>query len=223
VAVNGCVTTGRRLIGYALCSTDPADALEQTDALADLGVDGHRIYLDMGLVGTDRARPGLQDALTACRSGDTLIVTKLDRLAGSVASAKDITRKLKNHGVILSVGGRASDPTEPAGAALFDALTMVAEFEVEVTRRRTREWMDLARAEGRLNTRQPKLSASDERRLVELRRSEKCSVAELGSRFGVSRATVYRALDRVRAGEGRAPDGDAVSSSGSSAAGGRRP
>ena len=222
MAVSGSVTNGRRLIGYALCSTDPTDALQQTDALVDLGVDRRCIHLDVGLVGADRARPGLQDALGACRAGDTLVVTKLDRLAGSVASAKDATRKLKTNGVILSVGGRASDPTEPAGAALFDALTLVAEFEVDVTRRRTREWMDLARAEGRLNTRQPKLSASDERRLVEVRRSEKCSIAELGSRFGVSRATVYRALDRVRATESQSPARDAVSGPGP-ALGKRRP
>ncbi len=68
------------LIGYARCSTDEQDLTSQRDALSRLGVSAKRIYVDHGLTGANRARPGLREALAACRAGDTLVVTKLDRL-----------------------------------------------------------------------------------------------------------------------------------------------
>src|SRR5450755_779279 len=68
---------GDLLIGYARVSTDEQDLTAQRDALAELGVAPERIYVDHGLTGTTRARPGLREALAACREGDTLVVTKL--------------------------------------------------------------------------------------------------------------------------------------------------
>ena len=68
-------------IGYARCSTLAQDLTAQRQALAALGVPADRVYLDKGLTGTGRARPGLDQALAAVREGDTLTVTKLDRLA----------------------------------------------------------------------------------------------------------------------------------------------
>ena len=67
------------LVGYARCSTDAQDLTAQRDGLARLGVARERIYVDHGLTGTNRERPGLREALAACRAGDTLVVTKLDR------------------------------------------------------------------------------------------------------------------------------------------------
>jgi DNA invertase Pin-like site-specific DNA recombinase len=81
------------LIGYARCSTDTQDLTAQRDALTALGVERERIYVDHGLTGTNRARPGLREALTACRAGDTLVVTKLDRLARSVPDAPSHRRR----------------------------------------------------------------------------------------------------------------------------------
>jgi DNA invertase Pin-like site-specific DNA recombinase len=69
------------LVGYARCSTDKQDLAVQQDALLKLGVAAERIYTDRGFTGTNRARPGLDQALAAVRSGDTLVVPKLDRLA----------------------------------------------------------------------------------------------------------------------------------------------
>jgi DNA invertase Pin-like site-specific DNA recombinase len=76
------------LIGYARCSTLLQDLIAQRQALAAFGVPDDRIYLDKGLTGTSRARPSLDQALTAVRSGDTLVVRKLDRLARSVPDAQ---------------------------------------------------------------------------------------------------------------------------------------
>ena len=69
------------LIGYARMSTEEQDLTAQRDG-AVLGVDPSRIYVDHELTGTTRERPGLREALAACRAGDTLVVIKLDRLAG---------------------------------------------------------------------------------------------------------------------------------------------
>ena len=70
-------------IGYARCSTNGHDLTAQRNALPELGVPENRIYTDHGLTGANRERPGLQLALAAVREGDTLVVTKLDRLARS--------------------------------------------------------------------------------------------------------------------------------------------
>ena len=75
------------LIGYARCSTDEQDLTVQREGLAGLGVTPDRIYVDHGLTGCNRDRPGLREALAACRDGDTLVVTKLDRLARSLPDA----------------------------------------------------------------------------------------------------------------------------------------
>ena len=77
------------LIGYARCFTDRQDLSAQRSALVELGVEPARIYTDHGLTGRTRARPGLDQALAAVRAGDTLVVTKLDRLARSVPDAHE--------------------------------------------------------------------------------------------------------------------------------------
>jgi DNA invertase Pin-like site-specific DNA recombinase len=77
-------------IGYARCSTDKQDLTAQRQMLLELGVDAERIYLDYGLTGTNRNRPGLDQALAAVRPGDTLVVPKLDRLARSVPDARNM-------------------------------------------------------------------------------------------------------------------------------------
>ncbi len=86
------------LIGYARCSTAKQDVEAQRQALLALGVAGERIYLERGLTGTNRRRPGLDQALAAVRSGDTLVVPKLDRLARSVPDARDIGDSLVARG-----------------------------------------------------------------------------------------------------------------------------
>ena len=83
------------LIGYARCSTDKQDLTSQRQALAELGVVSDRIYMDKGLTGTNRARPGLDQAMAAVRKGDTLVVPKLDRLARSVPDARHIADQLQ--------------------------------------------------------------------------------------------------------------------------------
>ena len=128
------------LIGYARCSTDQQDLTAQRDGLLGLGVAIARIYVDHGLTGTNRDRPGLREALAACREGDTLVVTKLDRLARSLPDARAIAGdELTARQVRLNLGGSVYDPNDAVGRLLFNVLAMVAEFESDLIRLRTRE------------------------------------------------------------------------------------
>jgi len=97
-------------IGYARVSTDEQDLTAQRDALAALGVKADRVYVDHGLTGTNRERPGLHQALAACRPGDTLVVAKLDRLARSLPDARAIGDELTARQVKLNLGGSVHDP-----------------------------------------------------------------------------------------------------------------
>jgi DNA invertase Pin-like site-specific DNA recombinase len=108
--------------------------------------------------------------LAACRSGDTLVVTKLDRLARSVPNARDIADELTAGQVKLSLGGSVHDPTDPVGRLLFNVLAMVAEFEADLDRARTREGRAVARAKG-LRGKSPKLKPRQEAPFVELYRA----------------------------------------------------
>jgi len=181
-----------------LASTHDQDLTAQRDALTALGVSAARTYVDHGLTGTNRQRPGLREALAACRAGDTLVVTKLDRLARSLPDARDILEDLTDREVRLSIGGSVHDPTDPVGRLLFNVLAMVAEFESDLIRLRTKEGMRVAKAKGRLRGRQPKLNPRQEAHLVALHRAGGHSTAELSDLFGVGRSTVYRALERDR-------------------------
>jgi DNA invertase Pin-like site-specific DNA recombinase len=178
------------LIGYARCSTDEQDLTAQRQILLGLGVAPDRIYLDHGLTGTTRNRPGLNQALAAVRSGDTLVVPKLDRLARSVPDARAI-------GDSLSLGGTIYDPADPMGKMFFNILATFAEFEVDLLRLRTREGMAIARAKGRLRGKQPRLSARQQAHLVQLHQTGQHTITELAELFSVSRPTVYRVLERA--------------------------
>jgi DNA invertase Pin-like site-specific DNA recombinase len=185
-------------IGYARVSTDEQDLTAQRNALETLGVTPERIYVDHGLTGTNRERPGLREALAACRVGDTLVVTKLDRLARSLPDARDIADELTRREVRLNLGGSIHDPTDPVGRLLFNMLAMIAEFESDLIRMRTREGMAVARAAGKLRGRQPKLKPAQEAHLAALHDAGEKTPGELAELFGVTRSTVYRAIERVR-------------------------
>lgn len=184
-------------IGYARVSTQGQDLTAQREGLERLGVEAERIYVDHGLTGTNRDRPGLREALAACRAGDTLVVTKLDRLARSLPDARDIADELTRRRIVLSLGGNAYDPTDPVGKLLFNVLGMVAEFEADLIRMRTREGMAVAKAKGRLRGKKPKLTPAQQRHLLALHTAGEHTSGELAELFGVARATVYRTIQRA--------------------------
>ena len=155
------------LIGYARCSTDEQDLTAQRQALHALGVPPDRVYIDHGISGTKRERPGLDQALAAVRTGDTLVVPKLDRLARSVPDARDIGDTLAQRGVLLSLGGQIYDPDDPMGKLFFN------------------------------KGRQPKLSPMQQRELKRMHQTGEYTISDLGELFSVSRPTVYRTISRT--------------------------
>jgi DNA invertase Pin-like site-specific DNA recombinase len=167
---------------------------------AAAGVDPDAIYVDHVFTGTQRERPGLGKALSACRNGDTLVVTKLDSLARSLPDVRDIADELTRKGVAwvaLNLGGSVYDPHDPVGKLLFNVLGIVAEFEADLIRARTREGMAVAKAKGRLRGKQPKLSKAQEAHLVSLHQGGVHTTTEIAELFGIVRSTVYRAIQRA--------------------------
>src|SRR3954462_11291639 len=182
------------LIGYARCSTDKQDLAAQRAALEKLGVAPERIYMDRGLTGANRARPGLDQALAAVRTGDTLVVPKLDRLARSVPDARAIADALVVRGVKLALGSSVYDPADPMGKMFFNILATFA--EADLIRLRMREGMAVARARGKLKGKQPKLSDRQQKELRRMHDTGEYSISALAELFSVSRPTVYRTLGR---------------------------
>jgi DNA invertase Pin-like site-specific DNA recombinase len=133
------------------------------------------------------------------------VVTKLDRLARSLPDARDIVDELTARQVKLNLGGSVHDPADPVGRLLFNVLAMVAEFEADLIKMRTREGMKVARARGRLRGKQPKLSASQEAHLAALHRAGPHTSSELAELFSVA----LRSTGRSNApGDRTLPPGD---------------
>jgi DNA invertase Pin-like site-specific DNA recombinase len=135
----------------------------------------------------DLAHISGQIPIGAVVARDTLVVPKLDRLARSVPDAR---------GVKLSLGGQVYDPADPMGKMFFNILPTFAEFEVDLLRMRTREGMAVARAKGKLRGKQPKLSGRQQRELARMAAAGEYTIADLAEVFTISRATVYRTLQR---------------------------
>ena len=135
----------------------------------------------------DLAHISGQIPIGAVVARDTLVVPKLDRLARSVPDAR---------GVKLSLGGQVYDPADPMGKMFFNILATFAEFEVDLLRMRTREGMAVARAKGKLRGKQPKLSGRQQRELARMAAAGEYTIADLAEVFTISRATVYRTLQR---------------------------
>jgi DNA invertase Pin-like site-specific DNA recombinase len=190
------------LIGYARCSTDKQDLAAQQSALTKLGVTPDRIYTDHGFTGTNRVRPGLDQALAAARHGDTLVVPKLDRLARSVPDARAIGENLAARGVKLQIGANVHDPNDPMGKLFFNILATFAEFEADLIKLRTREGMAIARAKGKLRGKKPKLSDRQQKELRRMYDTGNYSISDLAELFSISRPTVYRTISRQTAKSG---------------------
>ena len=112
--------------------------------------------------------------------------------------ARAIADELTVRQVRLNLGGSVYDPNDPVGRLLFNVLAMVAEFESDLIRLRTREGMKVAKAKGHLRGKQPKLNHRQEAHLVALLDSGEYTTADLADLFGSGRSTVYRAVERER-------------------------
>jgi len=126
-----------------------------------------------------------------------LVVTRLDRLARSVPDARDIVTQVYEAGAAIQIGSSVHDPNDAVGKFLFNALSMVAEFEADLISQRTKEGLAIAKANGKMRGKPPKLN---DRRAAKLRAEHDLgtsTIADLAQDYGISRATVYRTLKRA--------------------------
>ncbi|MFP3967132.1 recombinase family protein [Actinomadura fulvescens] len=177
------------------CSTVLQDLTAQRQALTDHGVADERIYLDKGLTGTSRARPG-PDQAPGCRPRRRHPGRPQARPARSVPDARQIGDSLVERGVKLSLGGSLYDPADPMGKMFFNILATFAEFEVDLLKLRTREGMAIARSKGELKGKRPKLTALQQAELVRMHRTGEYTIADLTDVFSIGCATVYRVAAR---------------------------
>jgi DNA invertase Pin-like site-specific DNA recombinase len=179
------------LIGYARTST--TDQKAGLDAqLRDLEAAGCTKIFREELSSVATKRPQLEAALEWVREGDTMVVTKLDRLARSVADLVEIQKRLAAKSVGLCILAMNLDTATPTGKLMVNLLGSVAEFERELMLERQREGIAKAKAEGKYQGRQPtaRRKASEVLRL----RAEGKSAGDIKEALGISRASVFRIL-----------------------------
>lgn len=184
--------------GYARCSTVGQDVEHQIDQLVARGVDRDRIFTDKGVSGRKAVRPGLDGALTALQPGDTLVVTKLDRLGRSVSDLSRIATDLQAREVRLEFDGTVYDPADPMGRLMFHMLSAFAEFEAGIIRQRTRDGVARAKAAGKYKGRPPKLSPAQQKLMWELYTDRDMAVRDLAELFDLSESGTYKYLARLR-------------------------
>lgn len=177
------------LIGYARVSSTGQSLEVQEQQLKEAGCT--KLFAEKKSGTTTDGRQALAEALEWAREGDTLLVTRLDRLARSSADLLTIIRKLNAKGVgfrCLQQG--AVDTTTSTGKLTLAILGAVAEFETDIRKERQKDGIEKAKAAGVYKGRKPSVPVEEVRRLHQ----DGVSPTEIGKRLGIGRASVYRAL-----------------------------
>src|SRR5262245_14071902 len=183
-------------IGYLRVSkADGSQTVDlQRDALLTAGVDPAQIYEDRAS-GQLEARPGLAALLKALRTGDTLVVWKLDRLGRNLRHLVNTVHDLTQRGIgfkVLTGHGAAIDTTTPAGKLVFGIFAALAEFERELISERTKAGLASARARGRRGGAPFKMTAAKVRLAMAAMGQPETKVSALCRELGVTRQTLYR-------------------------------
>jgi DNA invertase Pin-like site-specific DNA recombinase len=177
------------LIGYARTST-----VEQQAGLEAQGRDLKVFSEQTSAVGRRR---GLETALDYVREGDVLVVTKLDRLARSVADLCAIVEKIERKGASLRILAMNLDTATPTGRLMVNVIGSVSQFEREMMLERQREAVQRAKREGKYRGRKP-IARAKSAEIVRLA-GEGVRRAEIAKRLGIGVASVYRVLAKERA------------------------
>ena len=180
-----------KTFGYARVSTADQNLSSQQDALRAGGAE--EIYLDH-FSGTKSSRPELDKLRSKLRTGDTLMVTRLDRLGRSTKDLLELVTNFDLLGIKLRVLEQKIDTGSAEGRLFFTMIAAFAEFEREIMRARTLDGLAAARARGRSGGRKPALSKSQSELAKNLVASGE-SITQVALDLGVSRPTIYRAID----------------------------
>jgi DNA invertase Pin-like site-specific DNA recombinase len=175
--------------GYARVSTIDQDLRIQEQALRAAGCTTIRAEKASGAKRDGRTE--LQILLEFVRKGDTIVVTRIDRLARSLKDLQDIVHELKARGVALRATEQPVDTGTAAGKAFLDMLGVFAEFETNLRKERQLEGISAAKARGVYKGRKPSIDAVEVRRLHQ---EERLGPMEIATLLGVARSSVYRLL-----------------------------
>lgn len=179
------------VVGYARVSSAQQDHASQVDRLVTAGAT--KVFSEKRS-GLDGERPELARCLEYVREGDTLVVTKLDRLARSTSDLYRIVSDLTDRGVAFKVlDDAAVDTSSRTGKLVMGILALIAEFETEIRRERQMEGIARAKAEGRSGGRPRLVTAEVEATMARLR-TEGMSIRGIAAQVGLSKATVQKVL-----------------------------
>jgi DNA invertase Pin-like site-specific DNA recombinase len=198
------------LLGYARVSTADQNPDHQVDALRRSGVAEKDIYVDHAS-GAKASRPRLDELLRLLRDGDTLKITRLDRLGRSVLHLVTLGAELRDRGVGLHVIEQGIDTSTAEGRAMFGMLSVLAELQRELIIANTRDGLAAARLRGRKGGRRPRLNAEQAILAQQLYDAGERTVQQIADLFGVPRTTVYGHLNAATKGKRPAGQLTAVS------------
>lgn len=176
-------------MGYARVSTDDQHLELQRDALSQARCS---VIYEEASSGKNTTRPELEQCLKALRTGDTLVVWRLDRLGRSLRDLVQIVTDLEQRGIHFESLTEKIEMSSAAGKLQFHVFSALAEFERALIRERTQAGLAAARARGRAGGRKPKLDDKQVRQIKLLLRDPNISVAEVARDYGVSRTTIYK-------------------------------
>lgn len=185
------------LIGYARVSTPDQNPDHQIDALIRADVEVRDIHIDVAS-GAKSSRPKFDLVMQLLRPGDTLKVTRLDRLGRSLHHLVNLGVELQTRGIGLHVIEQGIDTTTPEGRAMFGMLSVLAEYQRELIVANTRDGLAAARARGRVGGRKPGLSPDQAEIAQQLYDARTKTVQQIADMFGVARTTVCGHLNTTR-------------------------
>jgi DNA invertase Pin-like site-specific DNA recombinase len=178
-------------IGYGRISTADQNSASQEDALKMAKVD--MMFIDT-ISGTKASRPQLDRLKEQLREGDTLVVTRLDRLGRSTRDLLNLVSELEDKKVHLEVLEQSINTSTAEGKMFLTMIAAFAEFEREIMRSRTIDGLAAARERGKVGGRKPKMTQA---KIANAKRMYEGGVAitEIAETLSVSRPTIYRVLD----------------------------
>lgn len=175
--------------GYGRVSTLDQNLDAQKDALLKAGAT--KIFVEK-ITGTKASRPELDLMRQMLRQGDTVFITRIDRLGRSAKDLLNIVSDFEAKGVNLKVIEQNIDTSTNEGKLFFTMVAAFAEFEHSMMVSRTKDGLAAARARGRVGGRKAKLSDAQVGKLIELFAAKDITIQELANMYGISRPTVYR-------------------------------
>lgn len=185
------------VVGYGRVSSQGQSLAVQDEKLKAFGCT--RIYAEKKSGRQQDNRPQFQACLEFLRDGDTLVISRLDRMARSVLDLAKIADVLKRKGVTLKVLDQSIDTSTSEGKLMFSLLGAFAEFECDIRAERQSDGIAKAKSAGVKFGRKKALTDEQIKRVQFLRNEEKLSVPDIADRFNCGVATIYRSLSGAQA------------------------